>query len=251
MGIIEEVISEPVLEENEVVLTKRQIIDGFPPFIKQDNPTVIAEFIFEMQQAGNDMSWFNYDMLPDGFEEEEPKKKRKKKSSEADKTEKKKIAKKQKKDQKEKEIHLRSYSEASARGISESLTSSIHIPSQIDTTSSQIPSSTTINPTISQTSQLPPRHKSSQISTPIISTPIQTQTTPIITTTSESTHSESTQSDSIPTRQTTPLNVFNPSPSQSDSEVTLSNYSPTKSSDFIFPDPPSPSTENLSQLRIL
>src|ERR1044072_5694476 len=63
------------------------MIDGFPPFTKQDNPAVIAEFIFEMQQAGNDMSWFDYDMLPDGFEEEEPKKKRKKKSSEANKTE--------------------------------------------------------------------------------------------------------------------------------------------------------------------
>jgi hypothetical protein len=94
MGIIEEVISEPVLEEDEVVLTKRQIIDGFPPFTKQDNPAVIAEFIFEMIQAGNDMSWFNYDMLPDGYEEEEPKKKRKKMSSEADETKMKKIAKK-------------------------------------------------------------------------------------------------------------------------------------------------------------
>src|ERR1044072_557879 len=228
MGIIEEVISEPALEEDEVVLTKRQIIDGFPLFTKQDNPVVTVHYIFEMEQAGNDMTWFNYDMLPDGYEEVEPRKKRKKKSSKADETEQKKIAKKQKKVEKEKKIHLRSYSEASARGNSESQTSSIPILSLIDTTSSQIPLSTTINPTISQTSQLPPRHKSTQISTPISSTPIQTQTTPIITTTSESTHSESTQSDSIPTRQTTPLNVYNPPSSQSDSDVTLSYYSPTK-----------------------
>src|ERR1044072_763542 len=203
-----------------------------------------------MKEEGNSMSCFNYDMLADGYDEVEPRKKRKKKCSEADETEQKKIAKKQKKVEKENKIHLRSYSEASARGNSESQTSSILILSQIDTTSSQIPLSTTINPTISQTSQLPPRHKSTQISTPISSTPIQTETTPIITTTSESTHSESTQSDSIPTRQTTPINVCNPAPSQSDSEATLSNYSPTKSSDFIFPDPPSPSTKNLSKLRI-
>src|ERR1044072_7178882 len=113
-----------------------------------------------MKEEGNDMSWFNYDMLPDGYDEVEPRKKRKKKSSEADETEQKKIAKKQKKVEKEKKIHLRSYSEASAKGISESRTSSIPIPSQIDTTSSQIPLSTTTNPTISQTSQLPPRHRS-------------------------------------------------------------------------------------------
>src|ERR1044072_2032286 len=68
MGIIEEVISEPVLEEDEVVLTRRQIIDNFPPFAKQDNPEAIAHYIFMMQEEGNDMFWFNYEMLPDGYD---------------------------------------------------------------------------------------------------------------------------------------------------------------------------------------
>src|ERR1044072_1222322 len=65
MGIIEEVISEPVLEKDEVVLTISQLIDNFPPFTKQDNPEAIAHYIFMMKEEGNDMSWFNYDMLLD------------------------------------------------------------------------------------------------------------------------------------------------------------------------------------------
>src|ERR1044072_5082014 len=177
MEIIDKVLVEPTPEDEEVVVDRRLIVDEFPPFSKEEPFEVIMEYVRLQVADGKDMSWFTYDMIPDTMGEEEPKKKRNKKSSEADKTGKEKAAKKQKKTEKERNLYLKSYSEAYARGTSEFQTSGIHTPSQIET-SVHIPPSTT-----------------------------------------------------------------------SDSEVTHSNNSPTKSSVSSFQDPPSSSTVNMFKLK--
>ena len=182
-----------------------------------------------MEEEGIDMSGFNYDDLPDAPELVEPRRGSNKRKSEKPK---KKEAKKQKKD---KVIGLSSYSESSDRGNSDKSTSGIFTSIQIDTT--PIPSFQT-----TQQTQPPPTHQTTQIPTPIPSAPLQTTTTPIIHTTSDSTHSD------IPISQAIPINhPFPPFNQQSDSDVTLSNYSPEKSSDFLFQDHSSPTTESLSK----
>src|ERR1044072_3425670 len=261
MNIIDEVLVEPTPEADKVILDRRLMVDDFPPFSKEEPLEAIMEYVRMQVNDGKDVSWFTYDMLPDTIEEMAAGEKRKKKKrSEGDDSEKErmKAAKRQKKEDKKKEekkkrreIHLRAHTEVLQEGNSGSLPSSTILTSIVDTSSFPTITSIPLNPTSKrQTSQLPPRHRSTQVEIPITPTTIQTQTPPIITTTtSESTHSESTHSDSFPTLQTTPIHVLNPPVSQSDSEVSLSNYPPTKSSDFIFQDPPSPLTENPSKLK--
>src|ERR1044072_3071134 len=168
MEIINKVLVEPTPEDDEGVVDRRQMVDDFPPFSKEEPFEVIMEYVRLQVADGKDMSGFTYDMLPDTMGDEESKKKRKKKSSEANKTGEEKAAKKQKKTEKERDLHLKSYSEASARGTSEFQTSGIHTPSQIET-STHIPPSTTTTPTFIISTQPTPISSLSPVITPLYS----------------------------------------------------------------------------------
>src|ERR1044072_9088430 len=236
MGIVQSIIVDPIPTNEEEILGRSKDIDDFPLFSKLDPPEVIAEYIFMMQEQGFDMSKFDYDKLPDALEFVEPRKGKKKKRSESEEPEKK----KGKKPKKAKVVGLSSYSEASGRGNSDKPTSGIFTSIHIDTI--PIPSFQT-----TQQTQTSSTHQSTQLHTPIPSAPLQTETTPIISTTStqvpivhlDISDSETTQP--IPISHSFP--PFNQQ--QSDSEVTLSNYSSEKSADFLFPDPPSPPIQSL------
>ena len=173
------------------------------------------------------MSGFNYDDLPDAPVLVEPRKRKKKSRSEAEESKKKK-AKKQKK---EKVIGLTSYSEPSDKGNSDKPSSGTFISFHVDT----IPSP-------------PTSHTSTQIPTPIPSEPIQITTPAIFSTTSVSTPFIDLNLDSENTQPIPLSHSFPPFVNQqSDSDVTLSNYSPEKCADFQFPDPPSSTIQSLSQ----
>src|ERR1044072_1329041 len=176
MEIIDKVLVEPTPEDEEVVVDRRQMVDDFPPFSKEEPFEVIMEYVRLQVADGKDMSWFTYDMLPNTMGDEEPKKKRKKKSSEVDKTGKEKAAKKQKKTEKERDLHLKSYSETYEKGTSEFQTSGIHTPSQIETSTNIPPSTTTTPPFIISTQPTPISSLSPDITPPYSNTPISEST---------------------------------------------------------------------------
>src|ERR1044072_6040026 len=111
MGIVQSIIVDPIPANQEEILGRSKDIDDFPLFTKLDPPEVTAEYVFMMQEAGFDMSSFNYDKLPDAPDLVEPRKGKKKKRSESEGPEKK----KSKKQKKGKVAGLSSYSEASER----------------------------------------------------------------------------------------------------------------------------------------
>src|ERR1044072_4758349 len=223
MGILKTITVDPTPEAQEEILGRRQVVDNFPLFSKLDDPEVVAQYVFMMEAEGIDMFGFSYDDLPDAPILVESRK-RKKKSAEAEEPKQKKA----KKQEKEKVIGLTFYSEPSDKGNSDKPSSGF-ISSHVDTTPTP-----------------PTSHTSTQIPTPIPSEPIEITTPAIISTTSVSTslidlkfHSENSQP--------IPLSHSFPPLNQSDYDVTLTNYSPIKSSDFQFPDPPSPTIQSLSQ----
>ena len=223
MGVLEQVSVDPTPEAPEDVLKKRMMVNGYPLWTKLDSPEALALYIYSMQQEGIDTTSFKYDDLPDcppNVRMPKGKKKRRKSEGEEPKQ------KQPKKPKKDKTFGLGTYSESSGKGTSNTPTSGISI-SDVDT----IPPSTSSQPTQpSPTSSTSQTTQSTQVQTPIFSSPIQTTTPPIV---------------SIP--EPIPLTHLNPQfTQQSDSEATLSN----QSSESLFQDPPSPSTENLSKLRI-
>src|ERR1044072_937425 len=121
MGVMKDIIVDPVPEAQQEVLGKRLRVDDFPLFSKNDNPEVIPQYIFMIQEEGVDVSGFRYEDLPDGPDLVDPKKKKKKKKRKAEGEEQKK--KHSKKHKKEKVIGLSSDSEASAKVTSDKGTS--------------------------------------------------------------------------------------------------------------------------------
>src|ERR1044072_2955011 len=122
MEIIDEVLIEPTLEADEVVVDRRLMVDDFPPFSKEEPLEVIMEYVRIQVADGKDMSWFTYDMLHDTLEEMDAGKKRRKKSSNKERM---KAAKRQKKEdekkeekKKQREIHLKGYTKARNEGNS-------------------------------------------------------------------------------------------------------------------------------------
>src|ERR1044072_8539168 len=102
MGIVQSIIVDPIPANQEEILGRSKDIHDFPLFTKLDPPEVIAEYIFMMQEAGFDMSNFDYDHLPDAPEIVGPRKGKKKKRSELDEPRKEK-SRKSKKDKKKAE----------------------------------------------------------------------------------------------------------------------------------------------------
>ena len=122
-------------------------MDDLPPFSKEEPLEAIMEYVRLQVADGKDMSWFTYDMLPDTLDEEEPRKKRKKKSSDKEKMKSSKRKKEEDKENKQREIHLKAYTNAPNRGKSGSLTSSVILSSSIDNSSISTTTSVLLKPT--------------------------------------------------------------------------------------------------------
>src|ERR1044072_1282626 len=173
-----------------------------------------------------------------------------------------KVAKKdQKKEEKKKEATLQGYSVSSQKGNSDKppsdaiskLIDSLLKPPQSTLTETPIllpfvtsSETQTTNPPVS--SSLAPAHSSTQIPIPIPPEPVQTQTSPI---TSRNFSNQTPEyrdalDREIYHKNPVPLNSAPPlNPPQSESEVTLSDLSSMKSSDFLISDPQSPLTHTL------
>src|ERR1044072_536358 len=227
MGVLDEIAVDPASEDPKEILKKRMMIDGYPICTKLDSPVALALHIYTLQQEGVNTSSFRYEHLPDCPPDMRPKKKKKnKRKSEGEEPKQKQLKKQLKKPKKAEIFGLSTHSESFGKGTSNTPTSGISI-SDVDTISPPTSSQTTQPSPTSSTSQTT---QSTQVQTPIFSAPIQTTTPPIV---------------SIP--EPIPLTHSNPQfTQQSDSEATLSN----QSSESLFQDPPSPTTENLSKLRI-
>ena len=197
-----------------------------------------------MEEEGIDMSGFNYDDLPDAPDLVEPRRKKKKSKKEVEEPK----EKKSKKQKKEKVIGLSSYSEPSDRGNFDKPSSGVFTSTHLDTIPSP-PNTQQTTPPIPTSQKTKPTNTSTQIPTPIPSQPIQITTPAIISTTSDQTPiiylnlSDSETTQPIPLSHSFP--PLNLNQQQSDSDVTLSNYSPEKSADFLFPDTPSPTIQSL------
>src|ERR1044072_8568505 len=69
MEIIDEILIEPTLEADEVILNRRQMVDDLPPFSKDEPIEAVIEYVKSQMDDGKDMSWFTYDMLLDTIKE--------------------------------------------------------------------------------------------------------------------------------------------------------------------------------------
>src|ERR1044072_1331915 len=115
-----------------MTLDRGIMMDDLPPFSKEEPLEAIIEYVRLQVADGKNMSWFTFDMLPDTLNEEEPRKKRKKKSSDKEKMKSSKRKKEEDKESKQREIHLKAYTNAPNIGKSGSLTSSVILSSSID-----------------------------------------------------------------------------------------------------------------------
>src|ERR1044072_7005918 len=58
MEIIDEILIEPTLEADEVILNRRQMVDDLPPFSKDEPIEAVIEYVKSQMDDGKDMSWF-------------------------------------------------------------------------------------------------------------------------------------------------------------------------------------------------
>src|ERR1044072_5025814 len=133
MGVLKEVVVDPVSEDPKEVLKKRMMVEGYPLWTNLDSPVALALHIFTLQQEGIDTSSFRYEDLPDCPPDMVPMKKEKKRNKKR-KTEGDESKQKQPKKPKNAEVFgLSTYSEPLEKGTYDISTSGISI-SGVNTT---------------------------------------------------------------------------------------------------------------------